>query len=198
MIAVEVRIEDGASPTLTAVQRGLSDLTVLNQHVAAAAESTTREHLREIDPNMHTTRARLGVSLGNPPSYWASRIAAVESRATKDAAIVSMGKDSEIFERTFGPVVVRPVSAKHLTIPANAATFGRRAREFSGMFPVTFKSGKKALAQREGKGLKVMYWLKDEVTLPEERRLLPSDEQFLNAAEQGARDFVNTLAGGES
>jgi len=88
---------------------------------------------------------------------------------------------------------VKARAAKYLTIPATAAAFGRRAREIAGLFLVKFKSGVKALAKRDGKGLKVFYWLKESVTLPQDRELLPSDEQLLNAAEKGARDYIKKL-----
>lgn len=199
MIVLSYELKDSATPALKALEGRLSDRTELHRHVAAAAEHTTREHMVTIDPSMHTTRSRLGVPISSPPSYWQSRINAVESRADSNAATVSLGSEAEIFSRVDGPVLVRPRVGKYLTIPATAAAYGRRAREIAGLFAVTFKSGSKALAQKDGsdsKKLKVFYWLKESVTLPQDRELLPSDEQYLNAAEQGARDFVDAMPGG--
>lgn len=53
---------------------------------------------------------------------------------------------------------------------------------------------------REKKGLsneppeiKVFYWLKKEVRLPQDRGLLPKDEELLDAVEHGARDYLDEL-----
>lgn len=196
MILLNYTITDSPSPALKALEGKLTDRTGLHQHIAATAEVATREHLRLIEPTMHTTRARLGVGANNPPSYWSARIAAVESRASASEATVSLGKEAEIFARVNGAVIVRPRVGKYLTIPATAAAYGRRAREFAGLFFVQFKSGTKALAKKDGKGIKVFYWLKESVTLPQDRELLPSDTQYLDAAEQGTRDYITNLPGG--
>ena len=196
MIALNIKVNDAVTPTLKRLQSQLTDRTELNAKIAATAETLTRRYLIEVAaPVRHKTAERLGAT---PTGYLGRRANAIESRGTKDAAIVSLGSEADIFARVDGPVIVRARAAKFLTIPATAAAFGRRAREIGGLFPVTFKTGSKALVQKDGKKLKVFYWLKEAVTLPQDRELLPSDEGYEKAAELAAQDFVDALAGGDA
>ena len=82
--------------------------------------------------------------------------------------------------RAFGDLVIRPVSADKLTIPANALSYGRRAAELRALGWKFFRGrrgtrGEHILFGRREKETRVLYWLKDEVTVPMDRGLLPSD-----------------------
>lgn len=63
--------------------------------------------------------------------------------------------------------LVRPVHADRLTVPACAVSYGRRAAEVKALGWRLFRG--------RGKGEHILYWLRDEVTLPVDRGLLPSD-----------------------
>lgn len=213
MIAIQVKVSDTVTPTLARLEGRLTDRTDLHRRIGTAAEVLTRRHIIEVAaPARHTTAERLGAS---PTGYLARRGQAVESSANRDAAIVTLGGAREIFARVDGPVIVAG-RGKLLTIPATAPAYGRRAGEFSNLRFVLFPSGAKALVKSKtarggphrvrhpeaarsarparprqaGDRPEVMFWLKDQVTLPQDRGLLPADEQFAQAAEIGARDYI--------
>lgn len=194
MIDIDVEIDESATPAVAAVADALADRTPLHEAMAPVLENTVRDHLIAIEPVMHKTAQRLGAK---PTGYLARRARQIESSADASAAIVTIGGSVEIFARVAGPVLVRPQVARHLTIPATSLAYGRRAREITGLRFVRFANGTKALAAIEGKGkerkLTVHYWLQEQVTLPQERNLLPSDSAMIAAMELGAVQYLETL-----
>lgn len=195
---VTINVSDDVTPALSTLTKNLTgDRTDLHEYIAYAAGVMTQRYITEdAAPTRHRTANRLGAS---PTNYLARTAAALEFTGTRDAAVLSFGRDSEIYARVNGPVTVRPVNKKFITIPATAAAYGKRAREFSFLKFIPFANGTRALARVDGKGkakkLIIFYWLKEQVTLPQDRGLLPSDTQFLDAAELGARDFVEHVFG---
>lgn len=210
MMDIHVEVQDEATPVLRSLVEGLLDRTPLHAAIAPHLERTVRDHLIAIAPTMHKTAEALGAT---PTGYLTRRANAIESSATSEAAVLTFGGASEIFSRTTGPVVVRPVKAKYLTIPIHRETYGKRMREVSGLKIVYW--GRRSLlgvpkeAPRQPsakKGAELLAWLRqwgrfyltpDSVLLPEERNLLPRDEDFIAALELGAVDFIEmTQKGG--
>lgn len=182
MLSVKISVNDSATPALAAVGDSLKDRRALNKSIAGSVEDITRAHIRIAAQTRHTTATRLGAS---PTNYLVNKADTVETRS--DGAGVVMDVYGAIFKRVTGPVSVAPVNKKWLTIPAAAESYGRRAGEFGGLYFV--KSGADS-ARLQDKTGKVLFWLKKRVTLPQDRGLLPSDQQFTDAAELGARDFL--------
>lgn len=194
MTTIDVEItKDAATPLLHALAAKLLDRTQLHKRIADRTEGVVRSHLLGL--NRHQTARRLGAT---PTSYFERKANGLESRATAQEAIVTIPTgdnadgDSglEAFARVLGPVQIAAKAAQWLTIPAISATYGRRAREFDRLFFVQLGEGRAMLARRDGKTLTPMFWLRKSVSLTQDRTLLPTDDQFSNAAEQGAEDFV--------
>jgi hypothetical protein len=195
---LRVRINQGEvrrlARTLVGLVGRLEDRTELHAGIAERAEVLVREHVRNVAaPSRHTTADRLGATR---TGYLERAGEGVESRGTAEAAVVTISGNVDIFKRTDGPVTVRG-RGKKLTIPARAAAYGRRAGEISGLEVRVFgrRGGGRtvALGKVEGGVREVWYWLVDQVTLPQDRGLLPSDEQFAASAELAARDYVDSL-----
>lgn len=206
---------DNATPALKA----LADLKVnplpLNECIAPHAEELTRRYLIErVNPAaQRRTQAYYQDKQGLVhTNYFARKGQGTESYATAQAAVVTIptGDTStslasmagggsamvsrEAFARVFGPVTITPTWSKYLTIPAIGKAHGRRAREFPFLKFIPFGNGAKALAEKlENGGLKVYYWLKDYIHIKQDVTLLPSDKQFMAAAELGAQDFIDSL-----
>jgi len=204
-LQIAITATDEATPTLRALINLGANPQPLNQRVAEHAAVLTRNHLATL--NRHTTANRLGAT---PTGYFEKKATGVEASATAEAAIVSIptGNGQEAFARVNGPVTITAQAAKYLTIPAIAATYGRRAREFDDLKFIPFGNGVRALVQQsvemvpgkrkaEVKKITnhVFYWLKPSVTLSQDRSLLPSDEEYLNAAESGAAQRFEELRG---
>lgn len=199
-----VQVKDDITPTLSKVTSLLTDRTVLNKYIAASSEELTRRHVRG-NKQDHATAKRLGAT----PTYYFQKIAElITSESDKDGAYViipsgesaisnlskSAGGEGVGMRGPFavvdGPVHIVAINANHLTIPISKFSYGRRAREFSGTFVVKSKRGNKIIARKAGKGIEPLFLLKEEVNLKQDRSLVPSDEQYLLAAELGAQDFV--------
>lgn len=180
-LAITVDIQDGSNLDLLEREMTFAEKAEFADQLAGEFEELTRSHIREAAKTRHTTAERLGAK---PTNYLLNKAASVESVGAPGKVLLTVAGD--IFKRAFGPVKVSAVAKKYLTIPITAAAYGRRAGEFDGLFLVRTKKGNLLLAQREGKTLKPFFLLKAQVTLPEDRGLLPSDAAFFHAAEEAA------------
>ena len=84
------------------------------------------------------------------------------------------------FGQSYGGGDIYPKNASLLTIPARTESYGHRARDFSDLHFVKFKSGAKALAQ-DKTGL-VYFWLCEHVFQEPHPELLPTDQQITDVA----------------
>lgn len=209
-IQTKLTVREDAAPLLTAMLEKLADgdKGELNKAVADEAEVLTANHLLGVRTE-HKTAKRLGAE----PTYFFQRMSqAVESWSdgngahvtipTGEAAISNLAKSAGAaavgsrgpFAAWWGPVNIVAINSSYLTIPASKIAYGRRAEEVPNLRFIPFASGAKALAQVEGKGadrkINVHYWLKEEVDLPEDKTLLPTDAEYLAAAERGAENFT--------
>lgn len=194
-VTVDIEVKDGATQRVNDLLQALSGTGPRRRDFMAAvaghAERFTSDYIRTIAaPHRHKTATRLGAT---PTGYLERRAQNVESRSNMEEAVVIIAGAPEIFARAFGPVTVRARNAKNLTIPLTAEAYGRRAGEFSDLFPITSRRGNKLLVRRDGKLLKAYYLLKPQVTLSEDRGLLPTDERYGDVVALVADDFIETL-----
>lgn len=190
-VDLTVTVNDQATPFLAEVQRALTDLTEVNQAMAASVEDGTAEHVRKAASTRHETASKLGA---RPTGYLTRRADLTEGRATAQGVTVSV--TGAIFRRAFGPVTVKGRERKFLTIPWRAEAYGRRAGEFGdkAFFVYRSKRGQAFLAKRSESGrIELYYLLKRSVVLPQDRGLLPSEEAFGGMMETGAREWFGGL-----
>jgi hypothetical protein len=171
----------GAGSVLESLRGKLVDRTPLNKSIAAVCEILTRRHIAEVAaPSRHRTANALGAT---PTGYLREVAEATEGDYDANSAVVKMYGD--ILRRVLGDVVVLPVKGKFLTIPATAEAYGRRAGEIQGLaFGIV--NGRAALV-REGQPI---FWLVRRARLRQDDGLIPTDEQYANAAELGAREYL--------
>jgi hypothetical protein len=186
-ISVTIEVTDKATPILAGLLGELTDRTGLHKYIGAAAEAGTRMHIRKAAQARHTTANQLGAK---PTGYLTKRAELVEGRGNAQEAEITV--TGAIFKRTFGPVTVRPVAKKMLAIPMRAEAYGKRPGEFGDLFLFKSKQGRLFLARQAEPGkLHFLFLLKASVVLPQDRGLLPSDEQFGQLAEVAARGYLN-------
>jgi hypothetical protein len=185
-VTISIKATDQATPVLAHLHRELTDRTGLNKYLAATAEAGTRMHIRSAAEQRHSTAQRLGSS---PTGYLAKRANLVEAKGTAEGAVITV--TGAIFKRVFGPVTIKASAGKMLTIPMRAEAHGKRAREFNDLFIFVSKQGRAFLARQAAPGrLHFLFLLKAVVTLPQDRGLLPSDEQFAQMGEISARAYL--------
>lgn len=188
---ITIQVSDSTTPILAAVQRELTNRKPLNDYIAAAVEAGTRMHIRSAANQRHTTAQALGA---RPTGYLTKRAELVEGKGTEQG--VDLNVTGAIFKRTFGPVTVRPVNKKMLAIPMRAESYGRRPGEFGDeLFVFQARQGRLFLARRAGAGrLHFLFLLKRVVVLPQDRGLLPTEDQFGQLMELGARGYLRKRA----
>lgn len=192
LLDITLEFTNRSAPKLTALMKAL-ELGEQQEFFTSLSddfEILTREHITKASRTRHKTASRLGAKQSG---YLEKLATATEGvRGTGTLGRVAMTLQGDIFKRAFGPVTVKKKD-KWLTIPIAAESYSRRAREFSALFMITSKKGNRLLVQRDPddkKKLKLLYTLKDSVTLPEDRGLLPSDKDYLSAVERAAGRFV--------
>ncbi len=152
------------------------DITRLHAHLAGAAESyvkTKGPGIAELAKN-HRVSTRLGAI---PTGHLERAFAAIESSSNSGGASLFIPSASRL-RAAFGEYDVVPVNSKYLTIPANAAAYGHRAREFTDLVCVAVGPLKQLVLARPiaNHGLEIMYVLSAGETIPEDRSLFPFDE----------------------
>jgi hypothetical protein len=187
MPAIAITLEFNGDSKLALLQQEMewSEKVEFADHVAGNVEELTRAHIITAAQTRHTTATRLGAT---PTQYLLSKASSVEAIGSPGRVLLSVS--GAIFKRTFQPVTVSAVNAKMLTIPVAAESYGKRAGEFGKLFVYQSKggSGPAFLAQKDGKTMKFLFLLKRSVVLPQDRGLLPSEEDLFRTVEQTADD----------
>lgn len=215
-LGIQIVFNDHATPILRALTRELTDLSGLNAYLASTAEQGTRKYIRAAAAQRHTTAERLGAA---PTNYLSKNAELTESRYDATSATITV--HGAIFQRVNGDVTVKARRSKWLTIPANAAAYGKSAREFNDLRVQFFGKGLMGLVKAEQSDVgtraragfsndrdvagrtsaplksaarpEVYYWLKKSVVLPQDRGLLPSVEQYTQGAEVAARSYLRKV-----
>jgi hypothetical protein len=194
---LQLSYTDLASPKLQTLIGGMTDRTRINKFIENRAVVTTRDYLVQLAQTRHATANRLGAE----PTGHLSR-AAESVSGTSDGNGATVDITSPGFGRVAGDITIVPKEGKYLTIPANAAAYGKRASEvaqaFGDLRPITFgKDGAHALVINRGTGKDrqtiVFYWLVESVLLKQDRTLLPSNEVYAQVLTDGAKDFFDAL-----
>lgn len=189
---IDVSGEAQVRQMLAKLQGQLTDRTILHKSIAGYAETLTRQHLTVLAGTRHKTASRLGAQ---PSGHLARAAESVISEGTDQAAVVSVVSPG--LRRAFGPMTIVPRNgAKYLTIPAAAESYNRRAGSFNDLRVQVFKGGSLLALVRDGKDgarAQVLYWLKKSVSQPQDRTLLPADDEFAQAAYAGVRAYLRML-----
>lgn len=192
MPGLEITLEFKGDTKLSQLEQEMKfpDKLEFADAVAANIEELTRKHISTAAQTRHKTAARLGAT---PTQYLLNKAASVEAIGAPGRVLLSVSGD--IFKRTFSPVTVSAVNAKMLTIPVAAESYGKRAGEFVDLFVYKSKggTGPAFLARRDGKTMKFLFLLKRSVVLPQDRGLLPGEEDFFKSVEQTADDHLELM-----
>lgn len=159
---------------------------------AAALANLLRRHLLREARSRHATANRLHAPYTQHIYKGASRIS---TRSTASKAVVTVPIAG--ISRAFQPLVITPAKARDLTIPIAAAAYGHSVRELRRLGWQVFrvkhrdflmgrpKSDKKAIP---------LYALKKRVTIPQDRSLLPSDDEIASSVNAAVITAVRAVA----
>lgn len=185
---LEAKVE--ISPQLTKLmnQLGKEGQRVMLDGAATRLTADIRAHVRGVGQSHHKTASALGAS---PTGHLQKAAASVHKVEIGDAYGVSI--ESPGFKRVFNPLIIRAKKAKALTIPVHAWAYGKRVSEVARTMNV-FKV-KNILATDHGGTFTPLYALKKSVTIPQDRTLLPSNEELIKSAKQGYLAVIERIIG---
>lgn len=183
----QVTISYKPSPKLAAFVRALGPAgrRTLNEGAALELWAAVREHLRREAQRRHGSAQKLGAY---PTGHLEKAAQSTDPHADEQSASVTVSSPG--ISRTFHPLQIAPVRAQSLTIPVHWLGYGQRASEVSAAYRLFRPKGKDYLmADVEGTPT-VIYLLRKQVTVPQDRSLLPSDANLEKAAKKGYKDAI--------
>lgn len=180
-------------PAFQLLYSKIEDHSGLYESIADVAQESTRDYLREISSFRHKTANSLGAAPTGALEKAADRVTSASDE--KSATVTVSGS---LFARAFRDITITPTSAKALTIPINAIAYGKRVGELEAQGWKFFRprnpDAKPLLWATNPAGESMpMYYLAAKVEQPQDRTLLPSDEELLEAARLGARNYLERL-----
>lgn len=169
--------------------------------LAAAGTSrlapTIRRHLLAL--NLHSTRDWLNSrsqTRARPTQHFRKGAAAVyiETGGGKSSVVVPIPGIS----RAFKTLNIAPRTAGALTVPLNSIAYGKRVGELRATGWRIFRGrgrARRVLFGAYNGEVRGLYALMSRVRVPQDRSLLPSDQQISSAVQRGAQSYINSLNG---
>lgn len=189
-IGFEFDFRDGASDRLQSFYDSLRNRRQVNEAIAESYLALTKEYLLTVTGARHDTANRLGAT---PTGHWAQAAEKASAKADDNGATINV--DHPGIGRAGHDVEIVPTGGRqYLTIAVIAAAYGRRAREFDNLVFIR-TGGAPVLMMPNGDSSfgTIYYVLVKHVLQPQDRTLLPSDEEYQQAALEAMRDYVNYL-----
>lgn len=166
----------------------------LNRTAAYGLLTLCRKHLKVEASRRHSSANRLGATPTGHLEEAARTMVSTADATAGEVQIFSPG-----FRRVFGSLSVKARNARALTLPLDAASYGKRAGELRREGWQLFRSPAKGLraillGKHPGSGeVKALYLLRASVTLPQDRTLLPSDRSMVDAVRAAVASRLQTI-----
>jgi len=163
-------------------------------NVAKEMGMITRLHLGAIAARRHATATRLNATPSGHLKQGESA-SVVKDAATEDAATVEISIPG--IRRAFRPLTIRPRDKQFLTIPLNAIAYNRSVGDLRREGVPIFRLGKTKILATKGPDNKPLplYALATQAMVPQDRELLPSDEEYAETASGAFVAAINTMRG---
>ena len=201
MTRVRVTVTGGASQRrMFAKIKGPLSRRSLHQAMGEEVQVLTADYLRRLGQTRHDTAQALGATPTGHLAEAAEKVAGSDAlEADSNAATLTI--DHPGISPAFRDVRIAPISGKSLAIPIHAIAYGQRARFLWEQLSLFIPKGCNFIAMKgpDGKSIIPLYILVRSLKQKQDRTLLPSDQEFEEAADKGAkRWFVAETKGGVS
>lgn len=195
---LEISVKGSVNPRLRSILLEIGPLTrrAIFSAGANGLRLAVRRHLRREGASRHATANRFGAT---PTQHLIKGAARVTSFSTEHGAIVSVPIAG--ITRAYRDLEIRPVNRDYLTIPFAADAYGHRVRELRRLGWRIFRPAAKGAKMISAKGEsprrysgyqnvlrgsresenKVLYLLRKQVVVRQDRTLLPSDEEIASS-----------------
>lgn len=187
MIDVKITAEDDFS--LTRLTAAMTDRAALHKRIETDVLSFVREFGAKKATSEHRTARALGAK---ETGHLTRAYAGIESASDAQSAQLLVPRASRL-RAAFGSYVSKPTKSKYLTIPVNAESYGRRAREFADLKFMRVGPRKTAiLARADGENMTTMYLLLKAVNVKEDASLMPI-KQIAEQAKDATEAYFDEL-----
>jgi hypothetical protein len=176
---LRIDIDEGSVPeSVLRLIGGLEDRTMLHEQIATDVHLLVKGHTQMLADTRHKTADELGA---DPTDFWTDTVERISRSSSKEGATVSIQNPG--IGRAMHPVKILPTDGHDfLTIPVHPLAYGHRASELKRELDTfVVKVHDQLVIGYKTPGQKVMttlYLLLPEIDLPQDRTLLPSDEEF--------------------
>lgn len=185
------------SAQLAELEEAMADRAGLNAEVAAGAESFLKAKGAEKAAATHGSANRLGAK---PTGHLEKAYQDITAESNAEGAYLLIPSDSRL-RAAFGPYSLDTPTAtgkEYYTIPVSGAAYGRRAGEFTDLFPLRVGPRQTPILARDlgGGRLETMYLLTKHIDVEEDPTLIPFDallEEASTRAEQWHDALVEKL-----
>ncbi len=204
-MSYSLSIKDNATPHLRSVMAALSP-RALNPLLGRAAVNSFKRNFFALD---RSHRNKLG---GTPTHFYSQCARSTHFQVLADGVKIAVSQVGARQRLEGGDI--RPVKSKWLTIPAIAASYGRRAREFDNLRFIQFRPDLAALVAGEGgatverkvkgstikrpvKGTtkgQVLFWLKKGVVQSPDNTVIPSQDALVADLNEAASSYLQLLS----
>ncbi|MES2706400.1 MAG: hypothetical protein V4726_07335 [Verrucomicrobiota bacterium] len=174
------------------------DRRAMHEYMAQFVGRLTTEDLEDEVGTKHKTANALGAE---PTHFFAKAAGSVKASGTDDGVTMTMQRAG--LSRAFFTYHLRPIRSRLLTIPIKKESYGKRAREFKDLKWRTFTKEDKAAGKTDTAGLVLgrpaeekggmfiaLFAGTKKATVPQDRKILPSDEEWLKAAGIGLTAYL--------
>ena len=191
-VSITIEVSDEATPALAKLSGRLRNRAGLNAFIAADEEKLFSSYIR----TQASLRHRTAQALGATPTGELERAAASPEGTSDENGVKISLRPGHLFSRAFRDVTIKPSGGKkYLTIPVNAAAYGKRAGEFGKSLRFMRVGPKKtailAVPGDKGRQFETMYVLVPSARQKQDRILLPSDADITAIAEEAADHFLH-------
>lgn len=173
--------------------------------MAQRVEETTRDYVDSEVATDHRTASRLGA---RPTRFYPRAAGSINAYGLDDGVSLVMQRAG--LSRAFYTYVITPKHGpKWLTIPVNKQAYGKRARDFRDLKWRRFTKEDVAAGKSDAAGLVLgkpaakgskkrgvqrgmfvaLFRAAKKTVVPQDRKILPSDEQWADAAEEGVWSY---------
>jgi len=197
-LGLAIDLEDSISGILAAVGASLDDRTLLNDKIGQDELTLVQEHLKALSYDRHDSANRLGAQ---PSGFWENAAGQTTLHADAQQAVVSV-KHPGIGRALHDVTIVPGAGKQYLTLPLLAVAYNQRAAGLDNLFVIRSHESALFLARHEDadkeSGLEILYLLVRSVLLPQDRTLLPTDEEFEFTALRAAQEYFQAIFAGQS
>lgn len=164
---------------------------LLYSAAANGVAGLVRQYLRQLGSWRHRSAQELGAQ---PTGILGKAATRTTFNATSEYGEVLI--PTPAVRRAFHDVEIRPRNSKALTIPAAPEAYGKRAAVLAALGWSIFRPRKKRflMGARPGDEPKVLYYLVGRVHQPQDRSLLPSDEEINSTAAAAMMSVIRAAA----